>query len=208
MGLQKAGHEWVTFTSLGTFGLSWWFSGRESACNADVDLIPGLGRSPGEENGNPLQYSCLENSTRETWWAIVHGATKELDTTEQPPPTAMCKLGTFESQNWICRPLLPSLFLHFHPPGQLWQITHFLLFFISELLCILLPWPGVPFLISSFPHTCDCYIVLYFRFKLTSFVLFIVLPLLMYHIYHICYSITFPVKLWHLFTCIFPPVLP
>ena len=36
--------------------------GKESACNVgDLDLIPGLGRSPGEGNGNPLQYSCLEN---------------------------------------------------------------------------------------------------------------------------------------------------
>ena len=41
-------------------GLSWWLSGKESACQAgDSDSIPGLGRSPGEENGNPLQYSCL-----------------------------------------------------------------------------------------------------------------------------------------------------
>ena len=37
-------------------------NGKESACNAgDLGLIPGLGRSPGEGNGNPLQYSCLEN---------------------------------------------------------------------------------------------------------------------------------------------------
>ena len=37
-------------------------AGKESACNAgDLGSIPGLGRSPGKENGNPLQYSCLEN---------------------------------------------------------------------------------------------------------------------------------------------------
>ena len=42
-----------------------------------VDLIPGLGRSPGEGNGNPLQYSCLENSMdREACWAAVHGVAK------------------------------------------------------------------------------------------------------------------------------------
>ena len=35
--------------------------GEESACNADLGLIPGLGGSPGERNGKPLQYSCLEN---------------------------------------------------------------------------------------------------------------------------------------------------
>ena len=48
------------------------------------DLIPGLGRSPGEENGNPLQYSCLENpKDRGAWENTVHGVTKELDITWQ-----------------------------------------------------------------------------------------------------------------------------
>ena len=43
----------------------------------DADLIPGSGRSPGEGNGNPLQFYCLENPMdRGAWWAIVHGATK------------------------------------------------------------------------------------------------------------------------------------
>ena len=52
--------------------------GKESACNAgDWGLIPGLGRSPGEGNGNPLQYSCLENSVdRGAWQAALHGITK------------------------------------------------------------------------------------------------------------------------------------
>ena len=52
--------------------------GKESACNAgDLGLIPGLERSPGEGNGNPLQYSCLENSMdKGTWWATVHGVTQ------------------------------------------------------------------------------------------------------------------------------------
>ena len=52
--------------------------GKESACNSgDLGLIPGLGRSPGEGNGYPLQYSCLENSMdRGAWWAIVHGVAK------------------------------------------------------------------------------------------------------------------------------------
>ena len=52
--------------------------GKESACNeGDPGLIPGLGRSPGEGNSNPLQYSCLENSkVRGAWWATVHGVTK------------------------------------------------------------------------------------------------------------------------------------
>ena len=48
----------------------------------DVDSVSGLGRSPGEGNGNPLQYSCLENPTdRGAWWATVHGVKKESDTT-------------------------------------------------------------------------------------------------------------------------------
>ena len=43
----------------------------------DVDLSPGTGRSPGEGNGNPLQYSCLENSMdRGAWQAIVNGVAK------------------------------------------------------------------------------------------------------------------------------------
>ena len=52
--------------------------GKESACNAgDSDSIPGLGRSPGEGNGNPLQYSCLENPMhRGPWWATVHAVAK------------------------------------------------------------------------------------------------------------------------------------
>ena len=50
---------------------------KESACTAgDPGSIPGSGRSPGEENGNPLQYSCLENSMDRPW------GRKQLNTTE------------------------------------------------------------------------------------------------------------------------------
>ena len=51
---------------------------KESACNAgDPDSVPGLVRSPGEGNGNPLQYSCLETPMdREAWWSTVHWVTK------------------------------------------------------------------------------------------------------------------------------------
>ena len=53
-------------------------NGRESACNAgDLGSIPRLGRSPGEGNGYPLQYSCVENlMVRGAWQATVHGATR------------------------------------------------------------------------------------------------------------------------------------
>ena len=49
-----------------------------SACNeGDLGLIPGLERSPGEGNGNALQYSCLENAMdRGAWWATVYGVAK------------------------------------------------------------------------------------------------------------------------------------
>ena len=51
---------------------------KESACNAgDPSSIPGSGRSPGEGNGYPLHYSCLENSVdRVDWQAAVHGVAK------------------------------------------------------------------------------------------------------------------------------------
>ena len=52
--------------------------GKESACNVgDLGLIPGSGRSAGGGNGNPLQYSCLENCIdREAWQATIHGVTQ------------------------------------------------------------------------------------------------------------------------------------
>ena len=58
--------------------LPWWLCGKESACNiGDLGLTPGLGRSPGEGNGNPLQYSCLGNPMdRGAWWATVRGVAK------------------------------------------------------------------------------------------------------------------------------------
>ena len=63
-----------------TTGLPCGSDSKESACNAeDLGSIPLSGRSPGEGNGNPLQYSCLENSMpRGAWWAIVHGMTEQL----------------------------------------------------------------------------------------------------------------------------------
>ena len=57
---------------------NWRLSGKESTCDTggDIGLIPGLGRSGGG-NGNPLQYSCLENPMdRRAWRATVHGVTR------------------------------------------------------------------------------------------------------------------------------------
>ena len=69
-------------------GLPQWLNSKASACKAgdtgDVGLISGSGRSCGGGNGNPLQYSCLENPMdRRALWAAVHGVAKELDMTKQ-----------------------------------------------------------------------------------------------------------------------------
>ena len=70
-----------TTDNLDTFNIYHGFpggsEGKESACSVgDLGLIPGLGRSPGEGNGCPLQYSGMENSMdREAWQATVHGVT-------------------------------------------------------------------------------------------------------------------------------------
>ena len=68
-----------------TWGFPGGSDGIESACDVgELGLIPWLGRSLGEVNSNPLQYSCLENSMdREAWRVTVDGVSKELDTTEQ-----------------------------------------------------------------------------------------------------------------------------
>ena len=55
-------------------GLPWWLSGKETADEGDVGSVPGLGRSPEEGNGNPLQDSCLGNPMDSgAWWATVQG---------------------------------------------------------------------------------------------------------------------------------------
>ena len=70
---------WIYFCVL--CRLPQWLSSEEFICNAgdmgEVGLIPGLGRSLGEGNVHPLQYSCWENTMdRWAWWAIAHGVTK------------------------------------------------------------------------------------------------------------------------------------
>ena len=63
--------------------------GKEGTCNTgDAGSIPGSGRSPGEGNGNPVQYSCLENAMdRGAWWAAVQGVTRvRHDLAPKPPP--------------------------------------------------------------------------------------------------------------------------
>ena len=93
MATSSASPEWTQFVGMALERVSALFqeegfllllngsNGKESACNAgdtgDAGSIPGSGRSPGEEHGNPFQYSCLENPMdRGAWWATVLGVTK------------------------------------------------------------------------------------------------------------------------------------
>ena len=71
-------HSWVIIKYKPDRGFPSRSDSKESACSAgDLGSVPGLGRFPGEGNGNPLQYSCLENSMdRGTWWGTVHGIAK------------------------------------------------------------------------------------------------------------------------------------
>ena len=65
---------------INTMGFPGGSDGKESACNArDPGSIPGSARSPGEENDNPLQYSCQENAMdRGAWQAAVHGVQSQI----------------------------------------------------------------------------------------------------------------------------------
>ena len=76
---------------------------KGSSCNTgDPGRIPGLGRSPEEGNGNPLQYSCLENSMdRGAWWGYSPWGHKESDTTEQLTLSLSLRLSTTHYSNTI-----------------------------------------------------------------------------------------------------------
>ena len=70
---------WVFSSAIDLYELLYIYSdSKKSACNAEEPgLILGLGRPPGEGNGNPLQYSCLENSMdRRAWWDTDHEVSK------------------------------------------------------------------------------------------------------------------------------------
>ena len=79
--VHNKSYNFFTFSHLSSplnLGFPGGSASKESACNAgDPSLIPGSGRSPEGRNGNPLQYSCLENPMdRGVWWATVHGIAK------------------------------------------------------------------------------------------------------------------------------------
>ena len=74
-GVTKSWTRLSNFTSQPSLDFPGGSDGKASVYNAgDPSSIPGWGRSPGEGNGNPFQYSCLENPMdRGAWWATVHG---------------------------------------------------------------------------------------------------------------------------------------
>ena len=94
-------HRCQVFSKRHKIGLPGGSEVKASACNVeDLGSIPGSGRSPGEGNGNPFQYSHLENPTDGgAWWATVHGVTK-----------SRARLSDFtHSQNRATQHLVPSL---------------------------------------------------------------------------------------------------
>ena len=98
---------------------------KETACNAedtgDAGLIPGLRRSPGGGNGNPLQYSCLDNpKDRGAWWATVHRVSRSPNWVTkyghmQKQPLSLRRLQGFisHSQYMSCRLIVTSYWLHY-----------------------------------------------------------------------------------------------
>ena len=83
MGSHRVGHDWSDLAAAS--------SSSNTIDTGDTGSVPGSGRYPGEENGNPLQYSCLENPMdRGAWWATVHGVAKEL---EMPEHIHACPMG-------------------------------------------------------------------------------------------------------------------
>ena len=105
--------------------------GKESACNAgDSGLIPGLGRSPGGGNGNPLQYSYLGNQMdRGAWWTIVHGIAKSktrLKRLKPHPPRGAGRTMVLQR-----RLHFPSLHNETCKPGQIPPSCHFSPLFLT-----------------------------------------------------------------------------
>ena len=94
-------------------GLPYSSVGEETVCNAgDPGFIPGTGRSPGEGNINPLQYSCLENlMDQRAWQATVcrvtgvrhNGATKAPPTSPSPNPASPVSLKVFLNKPHACK---------------------------------------------------------------------------------------------------------
>ena len=117
-----------------TWGFPGGSDGKESACNArDLGSIRGLGRSPGEGNGNPLQYSCLENPMDRGVWQVISSpwGRKELDKTERLTLSLLCECDRWHFQEeasttiaWSCHFLY---FPHYETNNVPDNSCHFLL---------------------------------------------------------------------------------
>ena len=83
MGLHRVRHDWRDLAAAATTTAY----NKESACNANLGLIPGSGISLGEGNGSPLQYSCLENSMARGVWRATIQEIAESGMTERPTHT-------------------------------------------------------------------------------------------------------------------------
>ena len=105
-------------------GLPGDISGKEPPANArDMGLIPGWGRSPAEGNGNPLQYSCLDNSMdRGAWWATVHGTTKDMTEQLSTCPFTLLLYFTILSLSKKRKKERNTLFLLFNLGSSYWHI--------------------------------------------------------------------------------------
>ena len=125
----------ITFESTVIMGFPHSSVSKESACSAgNPHSIPESGRSPGEENGNPLQYSSLENPMdRGAWWATVHGVTRVgHDLVTKPPPQW---LGGKSMQQWSMVPIGASMtwwFLLLTLPLTFVTLACLLHFFLSQ----------------------------------------------------------------------------
>ena len=117
--------------------------GKEPTCSVeDPGLIPGLGRSPGEGNGDPLQCSCLENSMdRRVWWATVHEVAKSQTWLSDSFTTvsicyscSLIKLKHFFSFILCLLPSQPAGFRVSRPAGGLWGVWVLLSAFLTPVL--------------------------------------------------------------------------
>ena len=115
-------------------------AGKGTTCNAgdtgDVGLIPGLKRSSGEGNGNPLQYSCQKNPMdRGAWWAIVHGVTKESDTTSWLNNSHHLETGLYLICFVLREPMLASsnFFFPFETSWKIWMANDLRIFMVISI---------------------------------------------------------------------------
>ena len=133
-------------------GLPWWLSGKESACQGKTCVFLESGRSPGERNGNPPQYSSLGNSMdRGAWLATVHGITKSWTwLSDWTAAAALYELTAFLSWQLLgassgtrsCHMALRNVILSLCRLIFNQESKSFLYWFLELLLCLVLSSPN------------------------------------------------------------------